>query len=228
MYHDYQIGIENGLYSLKLVRAFIEQTIPKPFILLAGISGTGKTRFVRKQAEAHGEGKRNCCIVPVRPDWHEPSDLLGYVSRIGNTPEYVSTRVLQFVIDAWKVIAPDANANGLGELNTNAPPFWLCLDEMNLAPVEQYFADYLSVLESREFVNGKYHSDQLLDKTVLEIDGADIQKDLKLGNNQGLWEFFRNNGIGLPPNLIVAGTVNMDETTHGFSRKVIDLSLIHI
>jgi hypothetical protein len=199
-----------------------KQTLPKPFVLLAGISGTGKTRFVKKQAQAHGVGNSNCCIVPVRPDWHEPSDLLGYVSRVGEKPEYVSTRVLQFVIDAWRAIAPNADANGTGLLNQLSPPYWLCLDEMNLAPVEQYFADYLSVLESRRFNGNIYTCEPLLDCSVLKTNGADVKADLGMIDDDGLWNFFLENGIPLPPNLIVAGTVNMDETTHGFSRKVID------
>tara|TARA_R110001599_G_scaffold256820_1_gene457118 strand:- start:3757 stop:5607 length:1851 start_codon:yes stop_codon:yes gene_type:complete len=199
--------------------------ISKPFILLAGISGTGKTRFVRKQATEHDVGEINFCLVPVRPDWHEPSDLLGYVSRIGEKPEYVSTKVLQFIIDAWKAVAPNADKNGMGELDYSSPPYWLCLDEMNLAPVEQYFADYLSVLESREFNDGEYRCDPLLDKSVLSTKGANVQEDLKLGHDLNLWEFFLANGVSIPPNLIVAGTVNMDETTHGFSRKVIDRAL---
>lgn len=199
--------------------------LPKPFILLAGISGTGKTRYVREQAAGHNVGDENFCLVPVRPDWHEPSDLLGYISRIGGKPEYVTTKVLQFVIDAWKAVAPDANSDGMGELKLAGVPYWLCLDEMNLAPVEQYFSDYLSVLESRKFSDGVYTCDPLLDKSVLETEGADIQKDLKLNTHQDLWDYFCINGIGLPPNLIVAGTVNMDETTHGFSRKVIDRAL---
>ena len=219
----------NGMYRAG-VNKFIEFmeskskiiSIPKPFILLAGISGTGKTRFVREQAAAHNIGDKNFCLVPVRPDWHEPSDLLGYMSRIGGRAEYVSTKVLQFVIDAWKSVAPNADKDGMGVLNLRSAPYWLCLDEMNLAPVEQYFADYLSVLESRKFCNGSYSCNPLLDKSVLETKGADIQKDLKLSDQTGLWEFFCSHGISLPPNLIVAGTVNMDETTHGFSRKVID------
>ena len=200
---------------------FIE--LPKPFILLAGISGTGKTRFVRKQALAHNVGTKNFCLVPVRPDWHEPSDLLGYTSRIGARPEYVSTKVLQFVIDAWRAITPNADGEGIGNLDFSCPPYWLCLDEMNLAPVEQYFADYLSALESRVFINGDYTCDPLLDKTILNMDG--IREDLGMKDDHALWTYFLENGITLPPNLIVAGTVNMDETTHGFSRKVIDRAL---
>ena len=198
--------------------------LPKPFILLAGISGTGKTRFVREQAQAHSIGNKNFCQIPVRPDWHEPSDLLGYISRISGT-KYIATKALLFMIDAWRVVAPNANTSGLGDLDLSVPPYWLCLDEMNLAPVEQYFADYLSVLETRKFEHGEYSCEPLLDKSMLIIDGANIRADLGLENDEGLWEYFLNHGIPLPPNLIVAGTVNMDETTHGFSRKVIDRAM---
>jgi len=209
--------------------------LPKPFILLAGISGTGKTRFVRRQAAAtarNSQTPENFCLVPVRPDWHEPSDLLGYVSRIGGQPRFISTKALDFMIEAWKEVAPFANEEGPGELASDAPPYWLCLDEMNLAPVEQYFADYLSVLETREVKKGGYLSEPLLHGAALqknEEHGVDVNYRRDLGltgeNDEGLWQFFCAHGIQLPPNLIVAGTVNMDETTHGFSRKVIDRAL---
>ena len=75
----------------------------KPFLILAGISGTGKTRFVRQQAEL--TGKNNYCLVSVRPDWHEPSDLLGYISHLGSKPKYITTDVLRFIVQAWKHIA---------------------------------------------------------------------------------------------------------------------------
>lgn len=203
-------------------------TLPKPFILLAGISGTGKTRFVREQAKAFDAEKNNYCLVSVRPDWHEPSDLLGYVSRLSGTPKFISTKVLNFIIKAWKVIAPDASKGGAGDLDYDAVPYWLCLDEMNLAPVEQYFADYLSVLESREFCDDTYRCEALLDKGLLQdlaTNDTEIQKTLGLEGNDDLWQYFLSHGIAIPPNLIVAGTVNMDETTHGFSRKVIDRAL---
>jgi len=218
---------KEGIFYLEETPSLIDATLlPKPFLLLAGISGTGKSRFVRKQAEQSriDSSDNNLSIVAVRPDWHEPSDLLGYVSRIDGT-RYIQTEVLKFIIDAWKAIAPSANAEGHGELNSSSPPYWLCLDEMNLAPVEQYFADYLSALESRTFNNGQYTCNALLDTTTLNTEGANIQSDLGLGEHQELWDFFCTNGIGIPPNLIVAGTVNMDETTHGFSRKVIDRAI---
>jgi len=216
----YEAGINAYLQFWREMPATI--CLPKPFILLAGISGTGKTRFVRQQALRHKIGDINFCQIPVRPDWHEPSDLLGYISRISGT-KYIATKALKFIIDAWRVAAPNADENGLGELDLSVAPYWLCLDEMNLAPVEQYFADYLSVLESRKFEDGEYSCEPLLTKDVFELGCDDIRLDLGINADEdGLWDYFCKHGIALPPNLIVAGTVNMDETTHGFSRKVID------
>ncbi|MBQ4780553.1 DUF3578 domain-containing protein [Pectobacterium versatile] len=213
--------------------------LPKPFLLLAGISGTGKSRFVREQAEATGSRQETYCLVSVRPDWHEPSDLLGYTTRLNNNAEYVITDVLQFIVKAWKTIAEtgvqiagnktSGNRNDLQAI----PPYWLCLDEMNLAPVEQYFADYLSILETREWEwaddEFTYQCDPLLKASVIQSLSDDkrneLCKKLKLDPTSALWLEFSENGIGIPFNLLVAGTVNMDETTHGFSRKVIDRAL---
>ena len=117
---------------------------------------------------------------------------------------------------------------------------------MNLAPVEQYFAEYLSVLETRKLRNGRIVSDPLfpplnnfgknkhnawvgdsilndLFGSTWEINGQIIEKDK--GREAQLRETFRTKGICLPPNLIVMGTVNMDETTFSFSRKVLDRAM---
>jgi hypothetical protein len=220
-------------------------SIPKPFILLAGISGTGKTRFVRKQANQScpasvQKEKYNYCLVPVRPDWHEPSDLMGFVSRINGT-KYIPTDFLKFIIKALAAAIESVDKDKIQWKDFDTvPPFWLCLDEMNLAPVEQYFSDYLSILETREWLNGEYKSDSLIGVGLLEqLDKSELND----GSNslEALWDelffgvhttqkdelcaYFLGNGVPLPPNLIVAGTVNMDETTHGFSRKVIDRAL---
>lgn len=216
--------------------------LSKPFILLAGISGTGKTRFVRKQAE-NGNGEKCYELVSVRPDWHEPSDLLGYISRLSGTPQYVVTDVLRFIASAWKKIA-DAGlqisvvaSNGHEQITIDGDqetlellgPQWLCLDEMNLAPVEQYFADYLSVLETREWSwnddSFTYKSDALLKPSIFKQLPSEsltmLKSDLGFGENDSeLWDFVTQHGLGLPPQLIVAGTVNMDETTHGFRVKL--------
>lgn len=219
--------------------------LPKPFILLAGISGTGKTRFIREQAKASGTLDENYELVAVRPDWHEPSDLLGYISRLSNNgAEYITTDVVKFLAKAWRAIF-DAGLTIKGERNglvligesdqlNELRPYWLCLDEMNLAPVEQYFSDYLSILETREWEwsdsnNFTYRCDAILTpslfKQVAKSNIDKLQEDVGLENHQELWELILEHGLSIPPNLIVAGTVNMDETTYGFSRKVIDRAL---
>jgi hypothetical protein len=215
--------------------------LPKPFLLLAGISGTGKTRFVREQAKIcadfYGMAEGDIyCLVPARPDWHEPSDLLGYISRIGSDgPRYVVTDLLRFIVAAWKHATDSATASQIIYKQLHIVcPFWLCLDEMNLAPVEQYFADYLSILETRRWDAGAYSCEPLLKAAViqqqLDVFGRkDLWEKLNIDGDDplsvGLRANFSTGGIPIPPNLIVAGTVNMDETTHGFSRKVIDRAL---
>jgi len=225
--------------------------LSKPFLLLAGISGTGKTRFVREQAKATGSLSDTYCLTSVRPDWHEPSDILGYISRlsVSGDAEYVTTEVLQFIAKAWRAILDAGLELTVNDINDDARlvvtgekgqldevlPYWLCLDEMNLAPVEQYFADYLSVLETREWQwqgdDFDYCCDPLLKSaTIQQLIGdakTKLRSDLGFGESKydREWDLFCEHGLSIPFNLIVAGTVNMDETTHGFSRKVIDRAL---
>lgn len=237
--------------SLKSLKA---KNISKPFILLAGISGTGKTRFVREQAKATGSIEETYCLTSVRPDWHEPSDLLGYISRLGEQPQYIATDVLRFIVKAWKEIIEEIifengePADWRGRKLAEIRPFWLCLDEMNLAPVEQYFSDYLSILETREWKEPEpeskldyyYDCDPLIKGELFSsLDSGhkqgfekpsnllakDLGLDLTADPDKDIWAYFLKYGIAIPFNLIVAGTVNMDETTHGFSRKVIDRAL---
>lgn len=199
-------------------RAIITAIRTKPFILLAGISGTGKSRIVRTlayrtcihehlQADVHKPG--NFELIPVRPNWHDSTELLGYVSRISGKPEYIVTDFLRFLVKAWKY---------------SEVPFFVCLDEMNLAPVEQYFAESLSLLETRTAEKGTVRTDALLSAEKL---GKDVFEQLlqKLDVPSQLAGQFRNQGITLPPNFVVMGTVNMDETTHSFSRKVLDRAM---
>jgi hypothetical protein len=205
--------------------------LPKPFLLLAGISGTGKSNFVKNQALRSGD-LSNFLMLPVRPDWHEPSDLLGYVSRIGATTKYIPTSFLIFIVKAWLSVFEGFSDKGVSlKPLEDVPTFWVCLDEMNLAPIEQYFSDYLSVIETRKWTDeGTYSCEPLIKVSDLLQGESDnvfnsLRKDLNLMNSEILWSFFLKFGISIPPNLVVAGTVNMDETAHGFSRKVIDRAL---
>ena len=198
-------------------RTYITAIKSKPFLLLAGISGTGKSRIVRELARAcwtesseeyKAQKPKNFEMVQVKPNWHDSSELIGYVSRVSGSPVFVAGDFLKFVAKAWE--------------NLDVPCF-LCLDEMNLAPVEQYFAEYLSVVESRKAdENGMITTDPILKKS-----GEDWYRILtnELTSDEDLRNQFLNDGIAIPQNLIVVGTVNMDETTFSFSRKVLDRAM---
>ncbi len=208
--------------SIPSSNSAVEVIISKPFILLAGISGTGKTRFVRQQAKATQAFNQTYCLTSVRPDWHEPSDLLGYVSRLGEKPEYITTEVLTFIAKAWRAIVDNNNielevknvddsGKQLVVMGEHASleqvlPYWLCLDEMNLAPVEQYFADYLSVLETREWhwqdTQFSYTSEALLSASIISDSqlSAGLRASLGFEGSQydTIWRLFGEYGMAFP------------------------------
>ncbi len=231
LYRDLEEVLLNG--KTEVTDVIETSPLPKPFLLLAGISGTGKSRFVRQQAEPTRNPAAQQLIISVRPDWHEPSDLLGYVSRLrADRDQYIVTDALRFMFSAWQAAADfvefsGAEINGARDDLASIPPFWLGLDEMNLAPVEQYFADYLSVIESRKWEWATDDTFTYSCEPLLSAEHCALIKDEKLRDaiSPELWEHFEKYGMPIPFNLIVAGTVNMDETTHGFSRKVIDRAL---
>ena len=198
-------------------RPYITAIKSKPFLLLAGISGTGKSRIVRELARAcweegseeyNAQKPKNFQMVQVKPNWHDSSDLIGYVSRVSGKAEYVAGDFLRFVAKAWE---------------DKDTPYFLCLDEMNLAPVEQYFAEYLSVVESRKsHENGTVTTDPILEKVDEEWY---FNLTASLTTDENVRKHFNESGISIPQNLIVVGTVNMDETTFSFSRKVLDRAM---
>ena len=203
--------------TYSVYRAFVTAIKSKPFLLLAGISGTGKSRIVRELArvcwdEGSEEYKnprgKNFEMVQVKPNWHDSSELIGYVSRVSGSPVFVAGDFLKFVAKAWE--NPEV-------------PYFLCLDEMNLAPVEQYFAEYLSVVESRKCQeDGTITTDPIL-KVCDEQWYFDLTAQLT--REEDIRNRFNKEGICIPQNLIVVGTVNMDETTFSFSRKVLDRAM---
>lgn len=195
----------------------------KPFLLLAGISGTGKSRIVKQMAfescpdipalRSDKTAPGNYELIEVKPNWHDSSELLGYESEIGG-PHYVVTPFVRFLVKAMRY--PDV-------------PFFVCMDEMNLAPVEQYFAEFLSVLESRKLLSdGTITSEPLIKADIFSKYADQLHRDLDITDTEtykAVYDRLKNDGLRLPSNLIVVGTVNMDETTHQFSRKVIDRAM---
>ena len=202
-------------------RPYITAIKSKPFLLLAGISGTGKSRIVRELARAcwnedseefKSQKPENFEMVQVKPNWHDSSELIGYVSRIDGE-KFVVGPFLRFLVKA--IQHPDM-------------PYFFCLDEMNLAPVEQYFAEYLSVIESRK----KNEQGEIVTDPIVNFEVTNAYKSLidqLFVNDEAARRDYLTESSGkrlsLPANLIIVGTVNMDETTFSFSRKVLDRAM---
>ena len=201
-------------------RTYITAIKSKPFLLLAGISGTGKSRIVRELARAcwpveseeyKAQKPKNFEMVQVKPNWHDSSELIGYVSRI-NGERFVVGPFLKFMVKA---------------MQDPEHPYFLCLDEMNLAPVEQYFAEYLSVIESRKASDGVITTDPIIDYECTDA-YHDLINQLFTEDDEERKQYLIKDGgkrLTIPQNLIVVGTVNMDETTFSFSRKVLDRAM---
>lgn len=233
------VQIEASAVSQSL-RDYLRAMRTKPFLLLAGISGTGKSRIVKqlayKSCPDNAELRKdttspgNYCLIEVKPNWHDSTELLGYRSQIG-TKHYVLTSFIKFLVKA--MLYSDT-------------PFFVCLDEMNLAPVEQYFAEFLSVLESRKKKDGHITSEALIEADVFKEFEGQLTAELfghessstgdydahatsdptpRYGKENEVYETLKAEGLRIPENLIAIGTVNMDETTHQFSRKVIDRAM---
>ena len=222
----------------KDVLSYLSAIRTKPFLLLAGISGTGKSRIVKEMAYAscpnEGDLRKdktspgNYCLVEVKPNWNDSTELLGYETVLdgGN---YHLTKFVKFLIKAMQ--------------HENVP-FFVCLDEMNLAAVEQYFAEFLSILESRKDVDGTIKSEPLIPAAIFNKYDNKLFKELfppkekqekgtsyTIDNDKialcsnATYKILREEGLRIPRNLIVVGTVNMDDTTYQFSRKVIDRAM---
>ena len=183
------IAAKGFSYNDGLIEDFYLSLKSKPFVILAGTSGTGKTRLVKLFAGAVGAyakesgGNGRFKLVSVRPDWSDSTDLFGHTDLNGN---YIPGAIIDFVKEAKE---------------HREDPYFLCLDEMNLSRVEYYLSDFLSLIETRTNVNGEIKTYKLTLDKAAEKDYPDLY---------------------IPENLYVIGTVNMDETTFPFSKKVLD------
>lgn len=229
--------------------AYMAAIKTKPFLILGGFSGTGKSLCVKSLAFAtcpcdgvlniSETSPGNYLLVSVKPNWHDATDITGFRSSVNRN--YYVTDFMRFLVKA--------------KLHPNVP-FFVCLDEMNLAPVEEYFADFLSVIESRKRKkDGAIVTDAIVPASVFnDKDYADdFDIFLKIGlkpinevkditeftakvkeSDSDESEFFeqswlveelKRDGLTIPQNVIIIGTVNMDDTTNSFSRKVIDRAM---
>ena len=221
--------------------SYISAIKTKPFVILGGFSGTGKSQKVKELAFATcpnnshlrtSETKPgNYLLLSVKPNWHDATEITGFRSSVNRN--YYVTDFMRFLIKAMHF--PNV-------------PFFVCLDEMNLAPVEEYFADFLSVIESRKKTSsGQIVTDAIIPASVFNeeyndnfciFDCLGFERMDRGMTDDGLHEtllgkFIRidlinkikRDGLTIPSNVIIIGTVNMDDTTNSFSRKVIDRAM---
>ena len=228
--------------------SYIAAIKTKPFLILGGFSGTGKSQKVKELAFAtcpcdgvlnvSETSPGNYLLVSVKPNWHDATDITGFRSSVHKN--YYVTDFMRFLVKAK-------------QYEEQHVPFFVCLDEMNLAPVEEYFADFLSVIESRKRrADGIIVTDAIVPASVFnDTDYADdfnifMKLGLELTNpdwkaddvsaldaeelaqafvRQDIVEELKRDGLTIPSNVIIIGTVNMDDTTNSFSRKVIDRAM---
>ena len=235
---------EKGIYySRNVLETFYALLMSNDLIILAGDSGSGKTNLVKSFADAIG-GKS--VIVPVKPNWTSSEDLIGYYNPLEK--KYLSTQFLDAIIEASK--NPEI-------------PYLICLDEMNLARVEYYFADFLSLLEERESqpelrLYSEAESTHLVSECRMFLslvdeatsnsesinsfvdilkneefneklhklcgfqDGSSLLKyHSQLRKNLGSY-LSTPSSLVIPPNVRFIGAINVDETTHYLSPKILD------
>jgi hypothetical protein len=164
----------------------------RPFVILAGLSGTGKSKLSQLYAESIGHTVQNgrYLRLAVRPSWNDDRYLLGYLNTISG--EYVSEPALDFVVQA------EADRSNL---------YFFCLDEMNLAHVEYYFSQFLSAIEE----------ENPADRRLLLFSESTGQRLAQRDSGT-----LPARVVLLPTNLLFTGTINVDETTQPISDKVID------
>lgn len=213
--HD-SIHTQGFNFELDLIKNYYISLKTKPFVILTGISGTGKTKLAEYFADAVVEDyDKQFRLIPVRPDWTDDKYLVGYYNPI--TKQYMSTDFIEFLIKAK--LDPDN-------------PYFVCLDEMNLARVEYYFSKFLSGLESKDNIIplhdiGDFTLNSESEKKD-EFKAMQNNKEISKEELEGRGLVISHNStlipskIEIPKNLYFTGTVNMDETTFQFSPKVLD------
>jgi 5-methylcytosine-specific restriction protein B len=193
-----EISKQAGLiFSLELIQRLVASLCTKPFVICSGLSGSGKTKLAQAFVQWISESENQYKIIPVGADWTNREPLLGYPNGL-ESKKYVlpDSGALQLILEASKK-------------ENQSKPYFMILDEMNLSHVERYFADFLSIMESKEKL--KLYSN-LGGKRYSQLGDDGIVSE----------EYFIPFEIEWPNNLFIIGTVNIDETTYMFSPKVLD------
>ncbi|PKK90237.1 MAG: hypothetical protein CVV64_10955 [Candidatus Wallbacteria bacterium HGW-Wallbacteria-1] len=193
--------------------------VAKPFVILSGVSGTGKTKLAQLYARYMTQeyDRDGYVVIPVKPEFRRSADLLGSLSPQGDS--YSRSPALKVILNA---------------LTDPSRPYFIILDEMNIAPAEIYFADFLSAMESNEPIH-LHHSSRCLPSTesALQEDtepfvcNRDCRRCFfatgeKPDNLSQAMEKVVPPMVSLPANLVIMGTVNVDETVKPFPPKLID------
>lgn len=239
-------------FEPELIARYIASFLTKPFVILAGVSGTGKSKMAELVAEFYSRKPSSSsaqvaaapdptvatgaefifhdtatvvnetatvvdwsrfALVAVRPDWIDNQSVFGFVNPI--TQAYESTQALDLILRAQKVL----EASGKPD---ESPRYFMLLDEMNLAKVEHYFSDWLACSESRRYRDDFSISQQPI---ALHRSAEDLQTVVREADGNEL-VFVVPRNLELPTNLVVTGTVNVDETTYGISPKVLDRAMV--
>ncbi len=185
-FRNFAAGELRLYYDIEDIRRFIGALAVTKLIILQGMSGTGKTSL----AYAFGEFLQNkTVVVPIQPMWKERTDLLGYYNEF--TRRFNETTLLYKMYEA----------------NNNEEIYITVLDEMNIARVEYYFAEFLSLLEIPN-----------PDGRNLDVVADRWEDDPKLLQSNGK--------MRLPTNMWFVGTANNDDSTFSISDKVYDRAMV--
>ena len=223
-----------------LIARYMAALLAKPFVILAGVSGTGKSKLAELVAEFYSanaaggavpsdQPSSGCnflfkpsagppdptrfALVAVRPDWTDHQSILGFVNPI--TEHYESTQALDLVLRANVALEATESISATSR-------YFMLLDEMNLARVEHYFSDWLACSESR-----RLRPDGSICQQEVPLHRSAEPMETTLANPDGSQEKLPvPASFALPTNLVVTGTVNVDETTYGFSPKVLDRAMV--
>ena len=182
----------NLIYDKRDIISFHTSIKTGSLVILNGMSGTGKSKLVDIYAQTLGISNTTTGqykMIPVKPNWNDDTDLIGFLDTVNNIYRPAESGLVDILIDAQ-------NSDKL---------YLVCFDEMNLARVEHYFSQFLSVLEmdtsSRKLT---LYNPKLRERV---FNSSQYPPEIEIGDN-----------------IIFVGTINTDESTHQFSDKVLDRS----